>query len=129
MVDALKSEKTKYPFLSLSKLGEEPLVLVHIFLLRLLSGLPENQGYNAFQELKEAIGSAGNGKYWHHIVEQSQIGKSGFISQQINNTSNIIAIDSAVHAKISGYYNKNKKMRIKSNGIKLSKTTSRANQI
>ena len=114
MVDALKSEKTKYPFLSLSKLGEEPLVLVHIFLLRLLSGLPENQGYNAFQELKEAIGSAGNGKYWHHIVEQSQIGKSGFISQQINNTSNIIAIDSAVHAKISGYYNKNKKMRIKS---------------
>lgn len=98
-------------------------------MLRLLSGLPENQGYNAFQELKEAIGSAGNGKYWHHIVEQSQIGKSGFISQQINNTSNIIAIDSAVHAKISGYYNKNKKMRIKSNGIKLSKTTSRANQI
>ena len=81
------------------------MVLVYIFLLRLLSGLPENQGYNSFQELKEAIGSAGNGKHWHYIVKQSQIGKSSYTSQQINNTSNIIAIDSAVHAKIRGYYN------------------------
>lgn len=78
--------------------------LVHVFLLRLLSGLPENQSYNSFQELKDAIGPAGNGKHWHHIVEQSQIEKSGFTSQQINNTSNIIAVDSAVHAKVSGYY-------------------------
>ena len=69
------------------------------------NGLPENQGYSSFGQLKNVIGSAGEGKHWHHIVEQSQITKSGFSAQQIHNTSNIIAIDQATHAKITGYYN------------------------
>lgn len=43
-------------------------------------------------------------KHWHHIVEQSQIEKSGFSPYQIHNTSNIIAVDKVTHAKISGYY-------------------------
>lgn len=29
---------------------------------------------------------------WHHIVEQSQIGKSGFSSTQVNNINNVISI-------------------------------------
>ena len=70
-----------------------------------LNGLPQNKGYSSFNALKKDIGSPGPGKQWHHIVEQSQIKKSGFTAEQINNTSNIIAIDSATHAKISGYYN------------------------
>ena len=63
------------------------------------------KGFNSFNALKKELGSAGEGNAWHHIVEQSQIQKSGFSSQQINNTSNVIAVDSATHAKISGYYN------------------------
>lgn len=62
------------------------------------------RGFSTFDQLKDAIGSPGVGNHWHHIVEQSQIGKSGFAVEQIHNTSNIIAVDSKIHAKISGYY-------------------------
>jgi len=51
------------------------------------------------------LGSPGEGNAWHHIVEQSQIKKSGFAPTQIHNTNNLIAVDKATHAKISGYYN------------------------
>jgi len=37
-------------------------------------------------------------------VEQSQIDKTGFSPTQIHNTNNLIAVDSATHAKMSGYY-------------------------
>jgi hypothetical protein len=45
-------------------------------------------------------------KHWVHQekVEQSQITKSGFDPTQIHNTNNLIAVDKATHAKISGYY-------------------------
>lgn len=65
-------------------------------------------GYKTFDALKRALGSAGENKAWHHIVEQSQIGKSGFKAEDINNINNIISIPSgfseSVHSKISGYY-------------------------
>ena len=61
-------------------------------------------GYDSFSAFKKAQGSAGVGKEWHHIVEQSQIAKSGFAPQQIHNTNNIIAINADVHRMISGYY-------------------------
>ena len=70
-----------------------------------INNLTPNQGYSSFRKLKKNIGSAGEGKDWHHIVEQSQIRKSGFSPYQIHNTSNVIAIDKATHAKITGYYN------------------------
>ncbi|SCX02177.1 RHS repeat-associated core domain-containing protein [Lachnospiraceae bacterium YSD2013] len=70
-----------------------------------INELPPNQGYSSFNELKKAIGGAGDGNDWHHIVEQSQIGKSGFSPEQIHNTSNIIAVDHETHMKITGYYN------------------------
>lgn len=34
--------------------------------------------FSSFNALKRSLGSAGKGKQWHHIVEQCQIGKSGF---------------------------------------------------
>ena len=72
---------------------------------RTINGLEPNQGYKSFNDLKKAIGSAGERKDWHHIVEQSQIEKSGFSPEQIHNTDNIIAVDHATHMKITGYYN------------------------
>jgi hypothetical protein len=63
------------------------------------------QGFNTFNNVKKVLGSAGEGKQWHHIVEQSQIQKSGFDATKIHNTNNLIAVDKATHAKISGYYN------------------------
>lgn len=62
------------------------------------------QGYSSFRAFKAAQGSAGTGMEWHHIVEQSQIAKSGFAPEDIHNTRNLIRVDAAIHRKISGYY-------------------------
>ena len=62
------------------------------------------QGYKTFNELKQAVGSPGEDNQWYHIVEQSQISKSGFDPTQIHNTNNIIAVDKTIHGQISGYY-------------------------
>ncbi len=66
----------------------------------------EGQGFDTFDDFKKAMGSAGPNKEWHHIVEQSQIRKSGFSPRQIHNTKNIIAIDKTIHRQVSGYYNR-----------------------
>ena len=62
--------------------------------------------FSSFSALKRSMGSAGKGKHWHHIVEQSQISKSGFSKYWIHNSNNVIKIDASVHAKITAYYNK-----------------------
>ena len=64
-------------------------------------------GFNSFRELKKALGDPGEGKIWHHIVEQSQIAKSGFSLQQINSVDNVLSVDQTIHAQISGYYSSN----------------------
>ena len=64
----------------------------------------EGQGFDTFNDFKKAMGPAGPNKEWHHIVEQSQISKSGFSPRQIHNTKNIIAIDKTIHRQMSGYY-------------------------
>ena len=40
----------------------------------------------------------------HHIVEQSQVGKSGFASSQIQDASNKIDIPYSMHRRISGFF-------------------------
>ena len=61
-------------------------------------------GYASYYELKKAIGSAGSGYEWHHIVEQCQQTKSGFDAYLIQNTDNIIKVSREVHRQISAYY-------------------------
>ncbi|MGN0383009.1 MAG: RHS repeat domain-containing protein, partial [Eubacterium sp.] len=60
--------------------------------------------FSSFNALKRSLGSAGEGKQWHHIVEQCQIGKSGFSKYWIQNSNNVINISNSVHTKISAYY-------------------------
>ena len=64
--------------------------------------------FPSFGALKRFLGSAGENKHWHHVVEQCQTTKSGFTSEQINNTSNVVAVDAQIHAQITGYYNSTK---------------------
>ena len=66
--------------------------------------VPAGKGFDTFGKLKKEIGSPGVGNEWHHIVEQSQIAKSGFSPQMIHNTSNITSISKSTHRAISGYY-------------------------
>jgi filamentous hemagglutinin len=53
-----------------------------------------NKGFNSFDELKAYLGSPGDGCQWHHLVEQSQITRSGFGTQDINNLQNIVSLPS-----------------------------------
>ena len=62
------------------------------------------KGFDTYGQLKKEIGSPGEGNEWHHIVEQSQIVKSGFNPQQVQNTDNVIAVSQTSHRAISGYY-------------------------
>ncbi|NOJ95880.1 hypothetical protein HMI51_23460 [Corallococcus coralloides] len=62
------------------------------------------RSWNSFSALKRARGPAGTGKQWHHIVEQTDGNVRRFGPQALHNTDNVIAIDEAIHQRISGYY-------------------------
>jgi RHS repeat-associated protein len=70
-----------------------------------VAGKVAGKGFSTFSALKNFLGSPGNDKIWHHIVEQCQINKSGFSLSIIHNTDNVIALDKATHIRISAYYN------------------------
>lgn len=53
---------------------------------------------------RRAYGSAGPDAQWHHIVEQNPTNLGQFGAESIHNTSNIIALDTAIHRQVSGYY-------------------------
>ena len=61
-------------------------------------------GYATFDLLKNALGPAGPGYQWHHIVEQCQQWRSGFDAYMIQNTNNIVRVTEEVHKQISRYY-------------------------
>ena len=63
-----------------------------------------NKGFDTFRKLKKFLGSPGKGNQWHHIVEQTQIDKSGFDPAKIHNTNNIISVAKEIHQKISAHY-------------------------
>ena len=62
------------------------------------------EGFTTYYNLKKSIGKAGDGKQWHHIVEQSQIRKSGIDAKLIHNPNNVIPLTQQQHKKISSYY-------------------------
>jgi hypothetical protein len=51
-----------------------------------------------------ALGPAGAGRQWHHVVEQTPGNVSNFGAYAIHNTQNVIALDVGVHRQISGFY-------------------------
>ncbi|RKH69598.1 SitA5 family polymorphic toxin [Corallococcus aberystwythensis] len=60
--------------------------------------------WNSFSALKRARGPAGQGKQWHHIVEQTDGNVQRFGPQALHNTDNVIALDETIHQRISAYY-------------------------
>ncbi len=63
------------------------------------------QGFDTFKAAKKHLGSPGKDNQWHHIVEQSQIKRSGFSPTQIHNTNNLTPVDKTIHGQITGHYN------------------------
>jgi hypothetical protein len=62
------------------------------------------RSWNSFSSLKRARGPAGQGKQWHHIVEQTDGNVQRFGPQALHNTENVIAVDEPIHQRISAYY-------------------------
>lgn len=66
-----------------------------------------SRGFESFSAFKKAMGLAGPGQAWHHIVEQTPSNITKFGSKAIHNTKNLMKLPhgaGSIHAKISGYY-------------------------
>ncbi len=61
-----------------------------------------SRGFKSFDELKAFLGSPGEGKVWHHIVEQSKIDQFG--AKAIHNVDNVIAIPEKVNNNLNALY-------------------------
>ncbi|WP_375765168.1 hypothetical protein NR798_25980 [Archangium gephyra] len=63
-----------------------------------------HRAFKSFDDFKDFMGPAGEGKQWHHIVEQRNVNVERFGSEAIHNTENVIAVDKAKHDAISAFY-------------------------
>ena len=66
-----------------------------------------SKGFSSFNAFKKVHGSAGNGKAWHHIVEQHASNITKFGAEKIHNTNNLIKLPhgaGSIHNQISGHY-------------------------
>ncbi|NOK38231.1 hypothetical protein D7W79_33830 [Corallococcus exercitus] len=66
------------------------------------AGAPRSWG--SFSGFKKALGPAGPGKEWHHIVEQTPGNVQRFGPQALHNTENVVPLDKALHARVSEFY-------------------------
>ena len=73
-------------------------------------------GYSSYSSFKHYMGPAGEDAQWHHIVEQSQILKSGFPPYMIHHEINLMRLDSFVHKEISRHYSS---VRPYTNGLRV----------
>lgn len=64
--------------------------------------LPE--GYRSFSAAKRALGSPGEGNVFDHVVEQSQIKRSGFAPEEIHNPFNMNPVSSGTNQLKANYY-------------------------
>ncbi|MFY0525651.1 hypothetical protein ACN28I_21750 [Archangium gephyra] len=69
---------------------------------RLLSN--GHRAFKSFKDFKDYMGKAGEGKQWHHIIEQHRGNVERFGHEALHNTENVIALDKNVHEEISAFY-------------------------
>lgn len=68
------------------------------------AGVVPSQGYSSFGAFKRALGPAGPGRQWHHVVEQTPGNVSRFGTQNVHNTRNLVPLERSVHRRISAFY-------------------------
>jgi hypothetical protein len=62
------------------------------------------RSWGSFSGLKSALGPAGGGKQWHHIVEQTPGNVERFGPHALHNTQNVIPLDKGIHTELSRLY-------------------------
>jgi hypothetical protein len=68
------------------------------------TGSDLSAGYSSFNAAKRAMGSPGQGNVFDHVVEQSQIGRSGFEPQEIHNPFNMDPVSARTNQIKANYY-------------------------
>ncbi|HEX8435126.1 hypothetical protein [Archangium sp.] len=63
-----------------------------------------HRAWGSYSGFKSAMGPAGKGKAWHHIVEQTPGNVKRFGGEALHNTENITALRESVHTRISAFY-------------------------
>jgi hypothetical protein len=66
------------------------------------------QGFKTFGEFKRAMGAAGTGQAWHHIVGQTTSNLQRFGAEAIHNTGNLVRLThgkGSIHQEITNLYN------------------------
>ena len=62
--------------------------------------------FRSFSELKRKLGPAGEGKVWHHIVEQRKPLVAKFGAEAIHSTENVVSVSREVNQAIANYYSR-----------------------
>jgi hypothetical protein len=62
------------------------------------------RAWKSFSGFKKAMGKAGPGKQWHHIVEQTPGNVQKFGPEALHNTRNVIPLEEALHTRVSAFY-------------------------
>ncbi len=62
------------------------------------------RAWGSFSGFKSAMGPAGPGKEWHHIVGQTPGNVKRFGPKAIHNTENIIPMDKSIHTRLNSLY-------------------------
>ncbi len=65
------------------------------------------EGFQTFSEFKKAMGAAGTGQAWHHIVGQTTSNLQRFGARSIHNTGNLVRLPhgkGSIHQEISNFY-------------------------
>ncbi|HEX8819461.1 MAG TPA: hypothetical protein VF794_06015, partial [Archangium sp.] len=76
----------------------------HVMTMAARGSVSAYRVWRSHRGLTKALGSAGKGKQWHHIVEQTPGNVARFGPEAIHNTENVIPVDEGTHRAISGYY-------------------------
>ncbi|WP_456062047.1 SitA5 family polymorphic toxin [Archangium lipolyticum] len=63
-----------------------------------------HRAWGSFNGFKSAMGPAGKGKEWHHLVEQTKGNVKRFGGEAIHNTENVVALDKPLHDEVSAFY-------------------------
>jgi RHS repeat-associated protein len=64
------------------------------------------EGYRSFSAAKRALGSPGEGNVFDHVVEQSQIGRSGFSPEEIHHPFNMNPVSAETNQLKADYYSR-----------------------
>ncbi|OJT22043.1 hypothetical protein BO221_25220 [Archangium sp. Cb G35] len=63
-----------------------------------------HRGFKSFDDFKDFMGPAGEGKQWHHIVEKREANLKRFGAEALHNTENIVSLDRDLHTRVSAFY-------------------------